>query len=494
MSDNYDLVVIGGGAAGLTAAGLGASLGAKTLLVEENRLGGDCTWTGCVPSKTLLKEARVFRDIKKASSPGPGEYDTAFVNAMHRLRTVRQRIYNESDAPANLESFGVEVRTGAARFIDPKTVQINTREDVHSVQARFIVIASGSSPAVPAIPGLDASHYLTNESIFEMQHRPRRIAIIGAGAVGTEIAQAYQRFGVQVTVLERGHRILSHDHPELARVLRRRLEREGVRYFFGIDIEGVERAGDVISLDVRSSKGVNSNKDAQRITADALLIAVGRTPNVSNLGLDAAGVNHTEDGIVTDDRCRTNKKHIYAAGDVTRRYQFTHMSEHMAKVAVTNALLKIPAKIDAGRVPWVTFTDPELAHVGATEAALKERDDRYETYRFPIDRLDRAICESETMGELRIYATRWTGRILGADVLAPRAGEMIGTIAVAMKSGASLAKISDTIIPYPTFGLGVRRTADQWYARKRRPWLVRILQKIFGYQGPVVDYGPDRII
>lgn len=232
----------------------------------------------------------------------------------------------------------------------------------------------------------------------------------------------------------------------------------------------------------------------QTVHVDALLVATGRRPNVENLGLEAAGVEYGKQGLAVDDRCRTSQSHIYAAGDVTGRYQFTHMSEHMAKVAVTNALLKVPQKIDEEGVPWVTYTAPELAHVGATEVQLQEDGARYETYRFPLERLDRAVSEGKAQGEVRVYATKWTGKILGADVLAPRAGELIGTLAVAMKAGVSLAKVSDTIFPYPTFGQGVRRAADQWYAEKQYPWLVQGIQKVFGYSGEVIEPDPGRIV
>ena len=484
MDASYDLVVIGGGAAGLTAAGLGASVGAKTLLVEKDRLGGDCTWTGCVPSKALLKSAH-------DAAVGGGARDERFIEAMRRARRIRQEVYEEADAPEHLEAHGIEVQEGQARLVGPHAVEIDAegRDGLAVVEARYVVLATGGRPAAPPIDGLDAVDYLTNHTLFELEKRPDHLGILGAGPIGTEMAQAFRRLGVQVTVIERAGRLLRHDHPRLAGMLREVLEGEGVQYHFGAGVERVEPAGDG-----RVTVHYRQEDQAHTQTVDALLVATGRRPNTERLGLEAAGVRCEENGITVSDRCRTSVRHIYAAGDVTGRYQFTHMSEHMAKVAVTNALLKVPMKIDAGRVPWVTYTDPELAHVGKTEAQLREEGKRFEVYRFPLDRLDRARCEGETRGEIRLYATAWAGTILGADVLAPRAGELIGTVAVAMKAGASLAKVSDTIFPYPTYGQGVRRAADQWYAQKQKPWLVRGLQKVFRYEGPVIEPDPDRIV
>ena len=483
-AESYDLVVVGGGAAGLTAAGLGASLGARTLLVERDRLGGDCTWTGCVPSKTLLAEAHRYHKARRIRTQG----DADFEEAMRSVRATRQHVYEEADAPENIEAFGVEVEAGSASFLDPHRLKIEKEETTREVHASHVVLATGGRPAAPPVKGLEEAGYLTSSSLFELEVQPSRMAVIGAGPVGTEMAQAFQRLGTEVTVLEQAERILPDDHPRLTSQLQDVLEEEGVSYLLGADIQQVEKAGRsaLVHLEQKGGK--------QILEVDIVLVATGRSPNVRGLGLEAAGVEYTKRGITVDGRCRTSQKHIFAAGDVTGRYQFTHMSEHMGKLAAMNALLKVPQSIDAGRVPWVTYTDPELAHVGATQAELDEEGASYETYRFPLDRLDRAICEHRETGEIRIYARKWTGKIMGADVLSPRAGEMVGTLAVAMKSGGTLRHLADTIFPYPTYGQGVRRAADQWLARKQKPWLVRIIQKVFGYSGSVIKPDPDRIV
>lgn len=484
----YDVVVIGGGAGGLTAAGLASAAGARTLLVERDHLGGDCTWTGCIPSKTLLKSARVAHTTRTASRYGlddqPPEVD--FARVMAHVRATRRHVYEEADAPEKLEAFGIEVQHGAARLVDAQTVVVHPEKGApRTVRARHVVLATGGRPVAPPIEGLDAVRYLTSETLFELEEQPDRLAVVGAGPIGIEMAQAFQRLGTQVTVLDVAGRILSHDHRALAETLQGVLEDEGVRFRLGADVQRVTQEGDgAITLHLANGT----------LAADALLVATGRRPNVEDLGLEAAGVDYTDEGIAVDDRCRTSQPGVWAVGDVTGRYQFTHMSEHMAKVAVTNALLKVPQSIDDAHVPWVTYTDPELAHVGRTEEALRAAGEDFQVYRFPYEKLDRALAEHEATGEVRVYATKWRGTILGASILGAHAGELVSTYALAMRNGITLREIADTIHPYPTWTLGVRRAADQWYAEKQRPVFVRALQTLFGYRGEVQEPDPDRIV
>ncbi len=489
MTYDYDLIVIGGGAAGLTASGMGATFGAKTLMIERARLGGDCTWTGCVPSKTLLHAAHVAHRMRHAGrlglTAGPVRVDFARVTA--HLRAVRQAVYEEADAPEIYEKMGIEVCTGAARFLDAHTVEVARDGGTDRVTGRFFVIAAGASAFVPPIDGLKETPYLTNETLFELDALPGRLAVVGGGPIGTEMAQAFRRLGSAVTVIDMLPRILARDDAELAGLLRETLEAEGVRFVLGAGVKRIARAGGetVVSVEKDGAPG--------EVRADAVLMATGRRANVDGLGLEAAGVAFTRHGVTVNDRCRTNRRHIYAVGDVTGRYQFTHMSEHMAKIAVTNALLRLPMKIDTKHVPWVTYTDPELAHVGATEAALVERGASFEVFRFPFSKIDRAVTEGETTGWIKVFATK-RGRILGASILGAHAGEMIGELGLAMRNGVTLRRIADTIHAYPTYGLGVRRAADQWYVRQQSPRLIRMLKKIFGYRGPVLTFGPDQIV
>jgi pyruvate/2-oxoglutarate dehydrogenase complex dihydrolipoamide dehydrogenase (E3) component len=291
-----------------------------------------------------------------------------------------------------------------------------------------------------------------------------------------------------VTVLDRGEGILGKDDPELTEMLQQVLVEERVDYVFNASVKMVAQADGQITITAEQGE------QQQTIEADTLLLATGRRPNLDGLGLDAAGIAYTDKGITVNDRCRTNQKHIYAVGDVTGRYQFTHMSEHMAKVAASNALYKIPLKIDTKHVPWCTFTDPELAHVGAREQDLKKDGSSYHVYRFPYRIVDRAITESETTGLIKVFAKKWNGKILGATILGAGAGDLICEYAVAMKNGVTLREIADTIHPYPTYGLAVRRAADQWYIQKQSTTLTRVMQKIFGYRGPVIEPDPERIV
>jgi pyruvate/2-oxoglutarate dehydrogenase complex dihydrolipoamide dehydrogenase (E3) component len=319
-----------------------------------------------------------------------------------------------------------------------------------------------------------------------MTEQPARLAILGAGPIGTEMAQAFQRLGTQVTVVERGDRILAHDDAELAAMLQAELEGEGVVYRLNASatrVEPVEGGGLRLILD----KG-------DPVLADALLTSVGRVPNVEELGLEAAGVTYGERGIEVNASCRTNVGHIWAVGDVTGRYQFTHMSEHMAKTAATNALLKLPAKIDTEHVPWATYTTPELAHVGQTEQQLREADVAFETYRFPYDKLDRALTEGGTTGLIKVHARALDGKIYGASILGDRGGELASIYGVAITNGVTLRNLADTIFPYPSWGLGARRAADQWYASKQSEGLVRFVKTVFGYEGDVQEVDPDRIV
>ena len=455
MAYDFDMIVIGGGAAGLTTSGIAASFGAKTLMIERHRLGGDCTWTGCVPSKTILKSAKVAYHIRHASHYGltdqPLSFD--FGVMMKRLHHLRQEIYEDADKPENFEAMGVEVRFGAARFIDPHTIEIEGEDGTAQVTGRFITIAAGASAFVPPIEGLDTVPYLTNETLFEISEQPRRLAIVGGGPIGTEMAQAFTRLGTQVTVLVRGETILKKDDPELVAMLQQRLVEDGVQYLFGAAAEKVARMNGHLALEIEH------NGARKTLEADALLLATGRQPNLSALNLEAAGVAYTKRGITVNDKCRTNKRHIYAIGDITGRYQFTHMSEHMGKVAASNAIFKIPLKIDSKHVPWATFTDPELAHVGAREVDLQKKGAKYKVYRFPYAKVDRAVTDGEATGLIKVFAKAWNGKILGATILGTAAGEMIGEYALAMRNGITLRQISDTIHPYPTYGLGAR-TAD----------------------------------
>lgn len=491
-SYDFDAVIIGGGAAGLTAAGIAANFGAKTMMVEKGKLGGDCTWTGCVPSKALLKAGKVAQNIRRAGKYGliDREPEIDFKKVINHVHEIRHDIYEEADAPENFEAMGIEVVEGEAKFEDPHTIEISLRDGGgRTVTSHYFFICTGASASVPPIDGLSSVDYLTNESLFEIEELPQELIIIGAGPIGTEMAQAMSRLGSQVTVIDMADRILTNDDPELARMLKEKLETEGLEYVLGAQVNKVGIENDEVQVQL------TINGESKTIAGTDLLMATGRRANVEDINLGAAGIIYSKKGVQVNDKCQTNISHIYACGDVTGDYQFTHMSDHMAKVATTNALLKFPMKVDADHVPWCTYTDPELGHVGATEQQIKQKSTSYEVYRFPFSKIDRALTESEGEGLIKVFAKKWNGKILGASVLGTNAGEMISEYAVAMKNGVTLRNLADTIHPYPTYGLGARRAADQWYIKNQSEWQIKLLKKLFGYRGEVPDFSdPNRIV
>jgi pyruvate/2-oxoglutarate dehydrogenase complex dihydrolipoamide dehydrogenase (E3) component len=493
MSD-YDAIVIGGGAAGLTAAGIAVNAGAKTVMIERHLLGGDCTWTGCIPSKSLLHAAAIaHKSRKEAAFWGiqTGNVDIDFGILMRRVRHIRQEVYEEADKPEIFERMGIDVRFGEAKFINRNTVAIANETETIEITGRKIILCTGSRALVPPIDGLKNVDYLTNETLFELREQPRHMTIIGAGPIGVEMAQAFQRLGTEVILVEQIDRILPQDHPELTKILAEQLKEEGIDLRLKAKVTSVAQQADgSIAVAIHTERGIQS------ISTDQLLLATGRRPNIEALQLEKAGVRYSKHGIAIDKRCHTSQRNIYAAGDVTGRYQFTHMSEHMAKVAASNAILKVPISIDEDHVPWCTYSDPQMAHVGATEQQLRESGASFKRYRFPYNKLDRALAEDKIKGWIYIYAKSLTGKILGASILGEHAGELIGEVALAMRNGISLRKFSDTIHPYPTYLQGNRRAADQWYIQSQSPTLMKTLKTLFRYQGEVPDDldDPDRIV
>ena len=443
---------------------MGALLGARTALIERDRLGGECTWTGCVPSKTLLRAASVAHTLRHANEYGfaPVVPEVSFTGVFARLRAVQQQIYEEADAPPNMEKLGVEVVHGSALFTDPHTISVEGR----TIRARYFIIATGSSPRRL---GFEAP-VLTNESIFDLRQRPRRLAIAGAGPLGLEMAQAFQRLGSAVTVIVSGAEVLPHDDQELAALLRHHLEAEGVRF--------VRQTRAVAAL--QSGAGIRVQlSTGETLDCDAVLAAVGREIRTEALLLGNAGVRTSEGRIFVDRHCRTSCRHIFAVGDVTGRQPFTHMAEHMAKVAVTNCILRWPASIDE-TVPWCTFTSPELAHTGCRTDGSHSR--KSTLLRYPFRGVDRAVMDGQTDGLIKVLTDR-RGHVLGASVLGPQAGELINIWSLAVKRGMRVQDVSNTIHPYPTYSLGNRRAADRWSERWLDSPLLGILGRCLGYRG-----------
>ncbi len=461
-----------------------------------------------MPSKALLHAAHLAHHAREASVFGvDADVSIRFGDIMKHVHTLREEVYEDADDPAIFEGFGIEVVHGDARFVNEHTIEIAPSPEAQAAQAsgaiagavqqkrrvtgRMFIICSGGRAAPPPIEGLDDVNYLTNETLFEITEQPEHLAIVGAGPIGVEMGQAFNRLGTKVTIVDTSDRILGRDDPDHADTLRQRLEEEGVRFVFGARVERVSP-----EAQPSGASGVRLHLGgSETISADRLLIATGRKPNIETLNLGDAGIEYTEKGVSVDDKCRTSQGHIWAAGDCTGEYALTHMSEHMAKVATTNAILKIPSSIDRAGVPWTTFSDPELAHLGASEDELKESGESYVTYDFPYTKVDRGITEGKTIGSIKVFATEWRGKILGASVLGERAGELMQIFAVAMKAGTSLQTISDTIFAYPTYALGARRAADQWYVQKQFPVAIKALQTVLGYRGTVPPPpDPDRVM
>ena len=472
----YDLVVIGGGAAGLVVTGAAAQLGLKVVLVEKSgKLGGDCTHYGCVPSKTLIHSAKVASLIRRAPEFGLESTDLRFdfARVTAHVHDVIAYFETEHDNPERFRRWGAEVIFGAARFVSPREVEVDGRR----LAARKFVIASGSRPFVPRLEGLEAAGYLTNESAFDLKRLPASLLVLGGGAIGLELAQAFARFGARVTVLEMLDRILPPEDPEISSALREILEAEGIAIHTGTQARRAEAA------DGRKALLCDQEGREARFEAEEILVAAGRVPGVEGLNLEAAGVAVGPRGVQVDARLRTTAKHIWACGDVVGPYQFTHVAEYQAGIVIRNVVFRLPAKVDYRVVPWATFTDPEVARVGLTEAEARQRGIPHEVLRFPFKDVDRAVAEGEPRGLAKFLVGK-RGRILGASILGPRAGELIHEAVLAMQARLPFSKISQAIHVYPTLAQVNRRAVNTYYAPRlfspRTRTVVRWIQRLLG--------------
>ena len=465
IDQKYDLVVIGGGSAGLIAAGFSAQLGQRVAIVEKSRIGGDCTWTGCVPSKTLLKVARVAHEMRTAHRYGLGAVEPVvdLKSVMGHVRSAVEEVYL-GESPEKLRAEGVDVVFGEARFLDPKTLAVADQQE--RLKARRFIIATGAKPLVPSIPGLDSTDYLTYEKVWDLEELPKRLIIVGAGPIGCELAQAFRRLGSSVTLLEAAPRILLHDEPEAADLLSQHLVGEGVDLRVNAAVQRVWQGSDGVHLDLGSDE----------VMGDDLLISVGRTPNVSGLDLDNVGVGYDSKGIKVNRRLRTTQKHIYAAGDCAGGYQFTHYAAWQGFMAVRNAFGLSPTRAVLEQVPWATFTDPEVAHVGLTEIQARERfGDGIMVCHWPMKNVDRAIAEDDTTGFVKLVH-RSNGTVLGATIVARRAGEMIHEWSLAIDQRLKVRQLAESIHVYPTYSTSTMQVAAK----------VRVDQVLSGNTGKLV--------
>jgi pyruvate/2-oxoglutarate dehydrogenase complex dihydrolipoamide dehydrogenase (E3) component len=466
MPERHDLILIGMGSGGLVAAEFATHIGVRPVVVERARIGGDCLWTGCVPSKALLAAGRVAHTMRGAGEFGitPVDPDVDLPAVWRRIRAVQQRIAATDDSAERYEALGVRIISGSARLTGPTTVAVDGTE----IESRHILICTGSRPAVPPIDGLAEAGYATSETLFELDDPPASFVVIGGGPIGVEMAQGMNRLGIEVALLEKGPRLLPRDEPELAEIVTRRLRDEGVDVQTGVRIDRVS-----VADGVKEVHGTVAGRP-RGWRARELLVAVGRTPNLDGLGVEEVGVRVSRHGIETDDRLRTSVPSIYAAGDVAGRNLFTHAAGYEAVMAVRDMFFPGKGKADEP-VPWCTFTDPELAHAGMTtaEAIAAHGDDDVEVHRMTLDHSDRARADGSDDGAIVLVTAK--DKLVGAHIAAAAAGEMIHECALAIRGGMKLRDLAAMVHVYPTLStsIGMLAAEAQYDRAKRLRWLVR---------------------
>jgi pyruvate/2-oxoglutarate dehydrogenase complex dihydrolipoamide dehydrogenase (E3) component len=450
-----DICVIGAGSAGLSVVAGASQMGAETVLIEKGKMGGDCLNYGCVPSKALLVAAKAAHAHTRAArlglrGPAP-EVDFTAVSA--HVHDVIASIAPH-DSVERFEGLGVRVVQGAGAFTGPREVAAGDLR----IRARRFVVATGSRPLVPPIPGLESVPYLTNETVFDLTTRPSHLIVIGGGPIGCELGQAFRLLGAQVTIVEMAS-ILPKDDPELVDVVRQSLRADGIDVREGTRVVRVAKAEGGIEVTVDAGAGETA------LRGSTLLLAAGRRPVVEGLGLEAAGIAHTRAGITVDARLRTSNTRVYAAGDISGGYQFTHVAGYHAGIILRNILFRLPAKVNMRAVPWVTYTDPELAHVGLSEAAARQAHGKIRILRWPFAENDRARAERRTDGFIKVIATP-RGKILGASMVGAHAGEGILPWVLALSQGLGLSAMAGVIAPYPTLSEISKRVAGSFYTDK----------------------------
>ena len=471
---DYDLIVLGGGSVGIVSGVMAGGLGLRVLLVEKHKMGGECLNTGCIPSKALIHAAGVVHALRADTAEiGLAPLSVSCDEARPILEWVRRTIDTVRDADATeklLLDSGVTIRLGVARLTDSHTLTLTTDSGTSVVTGEFVLLATGSRPRLPEnLPGLSETDYLTNQTVFDLEKIPERLLVLGGGPVGVELAQAFQRLGSQVTLLQRGPRLLPRDDAELVERLTQFLRDEGVDVRLNASLERIDEGRVAV---------VRQGDLLEDISFDRLLIATGRAANVEDLGLDAAGVKTGEDGVVVDSQFRTSAPNIYACGDVIASgFRFSHVAEYQAKLAVRNIAFPGASRADYAAMPWATFTDPELAHVGRTEEEAMRRGVAYDLYRQSFAQNDRAITDGggdSLPGLIKVLVEPGLrGKILGVQILGPRAGELLQEWVMAMERGDSIRAIADSVHVYPSLTLVSQHVAQRWYERQSNQPLIR---------------------
>ncbi len=460
-AETYDLVVIGAGTAGLVvaagAAGLG--IGLKIALIEKHLMGGDCLNVGCVPSKSIIRSSRVIGELWNATELGitaPDRLEVDFPAVMERMRQIRSAI-SDHDSVQRFQQLGIDVFLGQGRFGQNNTVEVAGQ----TLRYKKAVIATGARAVRPNIPGIEEAGFLTNETVFSLTQRPDRLAVIGGGPIGCELAQAFRRLGCEVVLLQRDSRLLTKEDQDAATIIQQTLVREGIRLVLGCQVERVEQtsSGKIIYL--------QCNGQTESVTVDEILAGAGRAPNVEGLDLEAVEVAYDlYQGVQVNDYLQTTNPKIYAAGDICMDWKFTHAADAAARIVIKNTLFSPwglgRSKLSDLTMPWVTFTDPEIAHVGLSESTAQQQQIAINTIHIPLNQVDRAITDGETAGFFKVYLKQGSDQILGATIVASHAGEMISLLTTAIKHKLGLSALSGVIYPYPTQAEGIKKVADAY--------------------------------
>lgn len=470
----YNLVVLGAGTAGLVSAGGTGGLGGKVALIEKALMGGDCLNIGCVPSKGVIRAARAVYDATHGHEFGV-EFseppNISFRKAMERMRRLRAAIAPNDSAERFNREFNVDVFIGDGKFVSHDEIEVAGKR----LRFNRAVIATGARAAVPPILGLREVGYYTNETIFTLTELPARWVVIGAGPIGCELAQSFRRFGSQVTVIDVGE-VMPREDRDVASIVQKQMTHEGIEFLLNANIVRAELRNESKAL-ILSQQGTE-----RAVLCDAILVATGRAPNVDGIGLDVAGVNYSAQGVVVDDCLRTSNPRIYAAGDVCSQFKFTHAADAMARNVIANAFFFGRRKASALTIPWCTFTDPEIAHVGMNEAEAKQKGFAVATITQSFEDVDRAILDGEPEGLARVHYDSKTGKILGGTIVARHAGEMIGQLTQAITTGLKLSALSSTIQPYPVQADALKKIGDAYMRTKLTPMVKTIFAKWFAWR------------
>lgn len=470
-ASRYNLVVIGAGTAGLVVAAGAAGLGAKVALIEKDLMGGDCLNVGCVPSKCIIRSSRVIAEIRDAERFGvgvPHEIRVDFPAVMERMRRLRAGISHHDSAQRFQHQLGVDVFLGEGRFLSADTIQVGGQ----TLRFKKAVIATGARASKPPIPGLQAVGYLTNATVFNLIEQPKRLAVIGGGPIGCELAQTFQRLGSEVILLHKNDRVLDREDRDAAEIIQRRFVEEGIQLLLSCQIQGVEltATGKAIHYEINGQK--NST------IVDEILVSAGRTPNIEGLNLETVGVEYnSKDGVIVNDRLQTTNPRIYAAGDVCMNWKFTHAADFAARIVIQNSLFLGRKQLSSLTMPWCTYTDPEIAHVGLYEQEARAKGIEVNTFLIPFQEVDRAITDGEEEGFVKIHVKKGSDRILGATIVARHAGDMISEITMAMVNQIGLGKIASVIHPYPTQAEAIRKAGDAYNRTRLTPFVKKLFSQ-----------------